>query len=514
MLHSKRDVKSAKGSSNKPVDATTNDYTCNERMAWIKNINVKNRRHYPRHTGGGNRKLEYSDISVNVPLEREAAQQPRPDPRTNANNDHRPVSRTIKKNRPQNLPKMPTIDDDKIYGEGMANIPLESGSIWQTYFERRAPAEDDTIRTIVSCIASTPIKSKGDESETHAETIVDSKHTVDIRFRHVADTFALHEKREKKNQNNVAEETVVDLYDTENETAAEVTVVNLCTAENTVNSSGENTTNASTTHLMQKASDKLQDLMRKPEVHEINTELKALNIDDALKPVQKKNNCVMTMNNCDTDADDLAKNYFSDGKMWNRNAAGISSMFEKLCALEAGKNSMQHICDTLVQMNGECNEDLLKLCIEKWHLLENNVEKGLVKMMMRFPDFGYDCYVIFGLHSDMTSIPATKSYYQKVINCLLNVDANMMLTDVVNILFPKMDYKLFERSFYAVLFDKLENLVARTAIASISKLSDKLVFDKNNRRDLRNKISVNNWPEVIKAVQSIAATEDESTRNV
>lgn len=134
---------------------------------------------------------------------------------------------------------------------------------------------------------------------------------------------------------------------------------------------------------------------------------------------------------------------------------GSIKIFAKLIGLIGDETSvgfMQRIYEALMQSGDGGNECLFKWCIEKWHLGTKNKHRDLVEKLLRHPNLGFDYFIMFGLHSDISSIPAERglnSYYRKLISCLLQVDiANKTLIDeVTNILLPKLDMASFEETF-------------------------------------------------------------------
>lgn len=122
---------------------------------------------------------------------------------------------------------------------------------------------------------------------------------------------------------------------------------------------------------------------------------------------------------------------------------------------------MQRLSDVMLQCEFE-TMDLYKWCIERYHLSEKNKHRDLVLKLLNNPDFGFDDYLIFALHSDIDHLIATESpynFYQKLILRLLhvNITDRDVIAEVMSVLWPKIDLLELNTVFYFTIFANLEN---------------------------------------------------------
>lgn len=136
-------------------------------------------------------------------------------------------------------------------------------------------------------------------------------------------------------------------------------------------------------------------------------------------------------------------------------------IFEKLMIQlesEDDPHFMEHVCELLLQNQHDGNECLFKWCVEKWHLADANENRDLVRELLDNPEYGFDYYTIFGLHSDIRHFPdnddhLTKVYFEKTMNCLAEVDGTHcdVVSEIESILLSKMDMELFGQVYHEAL---------------------------------------------------------------
>lgn len=138
---------------------------------------------------------------------------------------------------------------------------------------------------------------------------------------------------------------------------------------------------------------------------------------------------------------------------------------------------MQLICETMLLHVDDSKPDLLKWFIERFHLAETNQHRDLVQKLLDNPKFGFNNYIIFGLHSGIKSqsiglenfvhltknsgknsyqvhrIHAEIDIYKKIVNGLPEVDVTNcdIINEVGKILWPKLKPQLFSEAYQDVL---------------------------------------------------------------
>lgn len=118
------------------------------------------------------------------------------------------------------------------------------------------------------------------------------------------------------------------------------------------------------------------------------------------------------------------------------------------------------------------------LCINRWHLAESNLHCGLVTKLLDTPEFSFANHLIFGLHSDIQHLFAdldelTEHFYEGIIQDLLKVDVSNrpIVNEVLNILWPKIDWLLFSTAFANVLHQLAKNPYDQSNQGLVDKLT-------------------------------------------
>lgn len=134
------------------------------------------------------------------------------------------------------------------------------------------------------------------------------------------------------------------------------------------------------------------------------------------------------------------------------------AIFAKMISLEKIDESerMHRVCSLLLRNANPGNECLFKWCVERWHLKERNAHRSLVRKLLNNPDFGFDYYIIYALHSDIHhfNYPRDRDHYLKVVvKGLLKVNAAVggVIREVMDIFLPKIDPRKFSQAFIRVL---------------------------------------------------------------
>lgn len=157
---------------------------------------------------------------------------------------------------------------------------------------------------------------------------------------------------------------------------------------------------------------------------------------------------------------------------YKSNSAKIFEILVNLVVDISDGTFMQDISQILLT---KCYYFLHESCIENWYLAEANEHRDLVRRLLENPTLGFDHFVIFGLHSGITSLTWYRyaalvgfTYGNRVLQNLLEVDtANSdVIDEVTAVLWPKIDDKLLVHEFQQLLMDSLDNRTVYTKLAS------------------------------------------------
>lgn len=167
-------------------------------------------------------------------------------------------------------------------------------------------------------------------------------------------------------------------------------------------------------------------------------------------------------------------------------------IFKKLILLVVNETSassstdMHRVYLALMQFPFEISECLFKWCIERWHLTERNEHRQLVRKLLDDPALGFHQNVIFFLHSELHSLGLnytnydSRFYLRNTLDCFLKLNtANRAIIDeVTNVLWPKVNMREFNRTFYLTLLENRANPKIFRKMTSIEWLDTTKIGDK------------------------------------
>lgn len=165
-------------------------------------------------------------------------------------------------------------------------------------------------------------------------------------------------------------------------------------------------------------------------------------------------------------------------------ALETEKFYDKVDSLVCSQGAdMQQLCESLMSHH---ETKLVEWCIKKYHLTEGNEHRELVRKLLDNPSFGFDAYLLFGLHSGIRHLyeestqNADIRFYDNIIKALLNV--NTANRDVVNefadILWPKLKIEWFTRAFQTALKKDRTKQAIADKMTSIDWLNTLKIGDK------------------------------------